>query len=122
MQNQAEVLGKALVVFAFGKGLAVAYEATDDMTQFLQDSGAGSDGFDVDYVAIDYNAAEIAVDGVYIAELRFGDGGPGDYPGTREACVQFIGLRCATEEEWKEHCAGNWPWKEVYAEDHEDAY
>jgi len=123
MENHPElVVGKALVVFAFRKGLVLVYNATDVMTQFLQDSGAGSDGFDVDDAGIDYDMTAITVDGVYVAEFRFEDDGPGDSPGTREVCAQFTSLRLATEEEWKEHRAGNWPWEEVYAEKHEDGY
>ena len=123
MQNQpATVLGKVLVVFAFGKGFALVYNATDAMTQFLQDSGAGSDGFDVSYVGIDYDRVSVTKDGVYIAELWFEDDGPGDSPGTRETCVQFATLRLATEDEWKEHLAGCWPWKENYTEENDDGY
>lgn len=102
--------GRALIVFAFQKGYAIAYQAKVALHEYIMDAGGELDCFDLEKIGADYAKHE---DGLYVAELKLIDDGPGDYPGSREVCVSVVESRLATKEEWEAHRTGEWPWESL---------
>jgi len=105
--------GKAMVVFAHGKGLVVCWQAQTYVAQFISDAGGGggTDSFDLDDVGADYN--DDIDDGVWLFDLGLVDDGPGDWPGSRECMLQLTNGRHATAEEWAYHRGDEWPWEPI---------
>ena len=101
---------RVLFVIAHGMALALACE-DGEMLKYLQENGNGasSDGFSFDDESVDYDTT--LAQGVYIGTLKLVDEGPGDWPGTREYAPQLSESRLATEDEWRAHLRGEWPWE-----------
>jgi len=102
--------GRALVVSYLGRAFAVAWDADEHLTRFIEDWGGSLDGIDFETTATDHAPLS---DGVWIGELRAIDDGPGDWSGSREYRLQFHNERGATPEQWTAHCHGEWPWEPV---------
>jgi hypothetical protein len=107
-----KVEGKALILFTHGSGFVLAYQATEALHEFILDAGGALDQFDLEGVGADCPQRETA-NGLYIGELKLADDGPGDWPGSRKACVKVVSLRLATKEEWESHRDGEWPWESI---------
>lgn len=102
--------GDALVVVYSGRAIAVCWNGTDDFRSSASDWGVSGDTFDFEDCSIDHAPLE---DGVYIGKLRFVDDGPGDWPGSREAIIQFHDERPATKAEWVSYAQNEYPWVEA---------
>lgn len=102
--------GRAVVVFAHGVGYALSYDGCEAVKDCISEAGGGFDSFDLDVIGADYEAP----DGfnICIASLRLIDDGPGDWPGSREVCLQLFDIRPATADEWAAYRRGEWPWTE----------
>jgi hypothetical protein len=105
-------MNEALVVFAHGKGFVLEHRAGGVVREFIHDAGGGGDsGFDLEACGVDCDAARW--EGQLVSgRLKLVDDGPGDYPGTRECCLQLMDCRPATAEEWEHYRRGEWPWPE----------
>ena len=98
---------RALIVFAHGYGNALYYTSDDEVQQWIQDCGGWSDNFNTLTCSADYACPG---EGVFVAEMRLADDGPGDWPGSRESVLQLFDIRPATEDEWKAWLNGDIPW------------
>jgi hypothetical protein len=100
---------KAIVAFAFGKGMVLLQRLDDWLEEFIVDSGGSSEQYCLDLAAIDYKNPG---DGVWVASVKAVDDGPSDWAWDdgREVMIQFYDFRPVTEEEWKAHREGEWPW------------
>lgn len=100
--------GRALVLFFQGEGLVLCWQGNASLAGFFNECVGSIDveGFALDD-AVDF---EVQPDGVYVAELRIVDDGPGDYPGTCEALPGLHNFRTATKAEFAAHLRGEWPW------------
>lgn len=107
--SAAVPIGKAIVLFAHGRGYAICAQLVggDDVTAFASDYGVNEDGFDFEACGIDHAKH---TDGIWVGDLSVVDDGEGDWPGSRECAVQFSNAHPATAEEWRDHCEGLWPW------------
>jgi hypothetical protein len=98
---------RVLVVSFFGKAFAILVEDSVALEFIKEGGGFDVEGFSLEGASIDYGPLP---DGVHIGILKLEDDGPGDWPGSREACVALRDVRPATKEEWEAHLAGDWPW------------
>jgi hypothetical protein len=89
---------RALIVFAHGEGDALYYTGDDDVQQFIQDCGGWAESFDTINCGVDF---EYPGDGVFVAEMKIVDDGPGDWPGSRESVLQLCDMRPITKDEWR---------------------
>jgi hypothetical protein len=87
--------GRVMVLFAHGKGYALAYQATDAVHDFVLMAGGSIQEFNLSAVAV----YAVQPDGLYVGTLQLTEGG-----------LIADDLRPATEAEWANHCAGEWPW------------
>ena len=94
----AEAQGRALVLFAHGAGYALAYQGKEIIHEFVLEAGGSLQEFNLEGVA----AYAVPADGLYVGTLALVPGG-----------LLVNDLRPVTQEEWKAHRAGEWPWESV---------
>jgi hypothetical protein len=94
-----------LILFAFGSGYALSYQAEPDLQRVMMYAGAPVQEFDLEGLAT-YVAPE--KDGLYVGAIELhpleqAEGG---------IAVDLVinDLRPATAEEWARHRKGEWPW------------
>ena len=102
-------MNKALVLFAHGKGFALAWQGDEHVDMFVHDMGGSSEGFDCDQV--DFRDPG---DGLFVCDLKIVKDGNADYwTGEQDYMLALADLRPATAEEWAAHRRAEWPWPQI---------
>lgn len=103
-----EPQNKAVVIFKFGKGIALCVDLDDEL-QELVCGYCGESGFSLEH--IDH---EQQPDGIYIGEFRHVDDGPSDWQdGSRETILGMHNFQPITEQQWADFLDGMFPWGSV---------
>ncbi len=96
---------KALVVFAYGDGQALAFSGPTWLEEMIYADGGSGGSFDMNIV--DHSPQS---DGVWICDLDAVNIGISDWDGGPEYGPGAKNWRLATKEEWNRHQNGEWPW------------
>jgi len=110
---------RALVVVAFGKALALAYE-TDQRSPGTQAWLDGVLSASLEGFVFGDELSHNLTDGVWIVDLAWEDQGASDWdPMIRDFDLVVSSSRPATAEEWAAHLADELPWDKIEGWDEE---
>jgi len=99
--------GRVLFVVHHGIGQVLCHQLDPSVSEWISDTlGHTNEAFHMEC----FGGVPIE-EGVYVGELKMVDDGPADGSlGGREAVVDLVAHRLATEDEWKSHVGEEYPW------------